>query len=265
MAESLNLKEQLVHKNGSFPRPLEYHNRTEHVLPKSESKVQKLLDEIVEYTNIHKMKINNEKSKVMLFNPSKKLDFNPQLSLVSGTNLSLVESYQLLGVIIQNNLKWDLNTNYICAKAYERIWMIRRLKGLGATHSELVDIYKKQVRCVLEMAAPVWTPALTKSQINQIERVQKTVCAVILGPGYWNYSFAMTVLQLEPLSDRRLELCKTFSNKCLKSEKYQKWFVKRNDHLVKTRSKKTTLYPVTTRTARYEKSPLPYLTKLLNN
>ena len=84
--------------------------------------------------------------------------------------------------------------------------MIRRLKGLGATHSELVDIYKKQVRCVLEMAAPVWTPALTKSPINQIERVQKTVCAVILGPGYWNYSFALTMLKLDPLSDRRLEL-----------------------------------------------------------
>ena len=74
-------------------------------------------------------------------------------------------------------MKWDMNTNYICGKAYDRIWMIRRLKALGATNTELVDVYIKQVRCVLEMAAPVWTPALTKGQITQIERVQKTVCA----------------------------------------------------------------------------------------
>ena len=64
-------------------------------------------------------------------------------------------------------MKWDMNTNYICGKAYDRIWMIRRLKALGATNTELVDVYIKQVRCVLEMAAPVWTPALTKGQITQ--------------------------------------------------------------------------------------------------
>ena len=120
VAESLNLKEKLVHKkDNSLPRPLECHNRTAHVLPESESKVQGLLNAIVEYTTNHKMKINNEKSKVMLFNSSTKFDFNPKLSLVNGTNLSLVENYQLLGVIIQSNMKWDLNTNYICGKAYD--------------------------------------------------------------------------------------------------------------------------------------------------
>ena len=264
VAESLNLKEKLVYRHdSSLPRPLEYHSRTEHFLPKSESKVQGLLDEIVKYTTDHKMKINKQKSKVMLFNPSKKFDFNPQLSLDNST-LSLVENYQLLGVIIQSNMKWDMNTNYICGKAYDRIWMIRRLKALGATDTELVDVYIKQVRCVLEMAAPVWTPALTKGQITQIERVQKTVCAVILGSRYSDYNSAIKTLDLKNLSDRRLELCKTFSKNCFKSEKYNTWFVKRNEHAINTRSKKNTLKQVTTRTTRYEKSPLPYMTALLN-
>ena len=72
VAESLNLKEKLVYRHdSSLPRPLEYHNRTEHFLPKSESKVQGLLDEIVKYTTDHKMKINKQKSKAMLFNQSK--------------------------------------------------------------------------------------------------------------------------------------------------------------------------------------------------
>ena len=221
VAESLNLKEKLVHRTDySLPRPLEYHNRTEHFLPESESKVQGLLDVIVKYTTDHKMKINNQKSKVMLFNSSKKFDFNPQLSLDNCT-LDLVENYQLLGVIIQSNMRWDMNTNYICSKAYDRIWMIRRLKSLGATNTELVDVYKKQVRCVLEMAAPVWTPALTKCQIAQIERVQKTVCAVILGSSYSDYNSAMKNLNLKNLSDRRLELCTKFSKKCFKSKKIQ--------------------------------------------
>ena len=45
------------------------------------------------------MQLNKEKSKVMVFNSSKKHDFMPKLSLETGTNLDVVESYQLLGVI----------------------------------------------------------------------------------------------------------------------------------------------------------------------
>ena len=110
----------------------------------------------------------------------------------------------------------------------------------------------------------VWTPALTIGQITQIERVQKTVCAVILGSRYSDYNSAIKTLDLKNLSDRRLELLKTFSKNCFKSEKYNTWFVKRNDQAINTRSKKNTLKQVTTRTTRYEKSPLPYMTALLN-
>ena len=226
-----------------------------------------MLQEVVEYTFTHKMKINQDKSKVMLFNSSKKYDFNPQLSLQSGANLLVVESYQLLGVIIQSNLKWDQNTDFICSKAFDRMWMIRRLKLLGATDSELIDVYYKQVRSVLEMAVAVWSPALTKHQVSQIERVQKTLCAVILGSNYSDYEGALAVLQLEPLSTRRKDLCTRFANKCFKNDKFKSWFVERNqnDENVKTRSEKTRLLPVQTRTKRYEKSPLPYLTNLLND
>ena len=76
---------------------------------------------------------------------------------------------------------WNLNTDHICTKAYERIWMLRRLKQLGASDDELKDVYEKQIRCVLELAVAVWSAGLTISQASQIERVQKTVCAVILG------------------------------------------------------------------------------------
>jgi hypothetical protein len=51
--------------------------------------------------------------------------------------------------------------------------MLRRLKGLGASTNELLDVYQKQVRSVLVMAVPVWQPALTKQESRQIERVQR--------------------------------------------------------------------------------------------
>ena len=60
IAESLNLKKLLIpNPDTNQPRPLEFHNRTEHILPISESKVQEQLKSIMEYTVSHKMKVNS--------------------------------------------------------------------------------------------------------------------------------------------------------------------------------------------------------------
>ena len=218
IAESLNLKKQLIpNPDVNQPRPLDYHNRTEHSLPQCKSKVQGLLNTVAEYTTSHKMKVNSEKSKVMLFNSSKKYDFMPQLSIESGINLELVESCKLLGVIIQSNLKWNENTDFICKRAFDRMWMIRRLKVLGANTDELTDVYNKQVRSILEQAVAVWSPSLTLAQAAQIERVQKTFCAVVLGPNYTDYSLALSALDLSPLDERRKTLCTNFAKKCFKN------------------------------------------------
>ena len=69
---------------------------------------------------------------------------------------------------------------------------------------------------------------------------------------------------------RSIRYCGPFGRKALKSEKYSKWFCaseegtpKINTRYAETK-KVTKLKPVTTRTKRYRRSPLPYLTSLLN-
>jgi hypothetical protein len=72
----------------------------------------------------------------------------------------------------------------MCQKGFSRLWMIKRLKKLGAGQSEMIDVYYKQIRCVLELAVAVWTPNLTKAESNQLERVQKCALHVIMGDMY---------------------------------------------------------------------------------
>ena len=72
---------------------LNFHDRTEQILPESESRLQVLLNDIIDYTVDHKMELNKDKSKVMVFNSSKKHDFTPKLSLETGTNLDVVEKF----------------------------------------------------------------------------------------------------------------------------------------------------------------------------
>ena len=138
---------------------------------------------------------------------------------------------------------------------------------MRATHEELIDVYCKQVRSVLELAVAVWSPGLTASQINQIETVQKTVCCIILGVKYSDYADALSTLTIVTLTERRKDLLFNFAKKSYKSDKYQNWFVPRTNDPdnIQTRSDKSGLTPVATRTKRYQNSPLPSLTALLND
>ena len=132
------------------------------------------------------MRINVNKTKIMLFNSSKKWDFTPTVSLGNkSTNLELVDEVKLLGIIITSDMKWHKNTSHLCERGYSRLWMLRNLKRFGASERELLDI--KQCRSVLEMAAPVWTPRQTYENIIALERVQRSACAIILGKKYSRY------------------------------------------------------------------------------
>ena len=123
-----------------------------------------------------------------------------------GDYLEVVEVFKLLGVIVRSDLKWYDNSDFICKKGYARLWMLRRLKKLGATKEEMKDVYQKQVRSILEMAAPVWQAGLTQQEVKQIERVQRIALHIIMGDEYISYDNALTSLECENLTDRRYRL-----------------------------------------------------------
>ena len=106
---------------------------------------------------------------------------------------------------------------------------------------------------------------------TQAERVQKCALHVILGDAYESYNQATTMLAVEKLHVRRLQLCLTFAKKCEKNVKYATWFKlseSSKPSTINTRgglNKKPKYTPVTCRTERYEKSPIPFLTELLND
>ena len=123
---------------------------------------------------------------------------------------------------------------------------------------------------VLELDVPVLQPALTKQEQRQIKRVQRCALYIILGENYQSYEYALDYLECENLNDRRINLCEKFAKKCIKHPKYQHWFCQNTEdtHNLNTRNNSTKIKakftPVQTRTDRYQNSPLPYLTEILN-
>ena len=263
LAESIRLNDVLsVERNKVWERPLQYHDRTEQVLSAQDSQVQTQLNELSCFAQTNQMKINHKKSKVMLFNTSYKNDFSPELK-IDNVLLEVVKEMKLLGVIITSDLKWHQNTENITRKAYKRLWILKRLKQLGASTEALTDIYAKHVRSVLEFAAVVWNSSLTKENIMTIERVQKSAFAVIIGSRYQSYEEACVKLNMETLIKRREKLSAKFATKSFKHKIHTKWFVPHTGETI-TRSEKPILNQVKGRTERLLKSAIPYLTNILN-
>ena len=182
VAESI-LFDENVHTVSDRQRPDNYHARTRHALNPENSKVHNEIMNIQKYAITNQMKLNSKKTKFILFNTCKNIDFMPTLSL-NGEEIKTVEEMKILGVVISSDLKFSQNTQYIVQKAFKRIWLLRRLKNLGASESQLFDVYTKQIRSVLELAVPVWHSSLTSTDSLNIERVQKSAFHVILGPKY---------------------------------------------------------------------------------
>ena len=198
----------------------------------------------------------------MLFNTGKNMDFMPEFE-IEDKEIEVVEEMRILGIMVRSDLKWISNTEHILEKAYSRLWMIRRLKTLGADSTKLLDVFIKQVRSVLELAVPAWHPGLTVNETVDIERVQRAALHIILGMNYSTYKDALKQLNLETLESRRILLCEKFTKKAIKDPKHKNWF-RLNTRETKTRQPQPKFCPVVARTKRFENSPLAYLTSLLN-
>ena len=146
------------------------------------------------------------------------------------------------------------------------MWILRRLKKLGTEQEELLDVYRQQILSVIEFSAPVWTPGLTKNQAHQIERVQQTAVHIILGEQFISYRQGLKQLKLDTLKQRRLNLCNKFTVKATKHEQFCTWFQKNPEiHQNRTRSMKTKYKSVDTRTNKFQKSAIPFLTTIANS
>ena len=168
---------------------------------------------------------------------------------------------KIVGVILSHNLSWHKNTQYICSKARQKLWILRRMLKYNFGPKTMFDVYTKEVRSILELAVPVWHSGLTKQQSVDIERIQKISFRIILGQNYTNYAHACKTLSAQTLEERRTKLCLKFAKRNLTSE--NSFFTKLKPQ-IKTRSNSNIVKEYRCRTTRFRNSSLPYLARLLN-
>ena len=84
-----------------MPSDVPSHNQ---IIPAEHLKTQKHLGAINKWTKKQKMKLNTKKTKIIIFNFTKKYQFSTKLS-VDDENLEIVREAKLLGTYITDDLK----------------------------------------------------------------------------------------------------------------------------------------------------------------
>ena len=232
-------------------------------LPSENFSMQGNLNKIEDWTSNNLMKVNVDKTNYMIFSRAK-VDFGTRL-MFNNVKLDRVMETKIVGVWLQSDMKWGKNTRELARKAYSRVSMLTKLKYVGVSIEDLIDIYVLFIRSVIEYCAVVWHSSLTIELARSLEMVQKTCLRVILGESYVSYSAALEMCSLDTLFSRREDRCLSFALKCLKHPDLRRKFpLNKNNPSQKFSSREK--YEVNfARTDTYRDSAIPYLQRILND
>ena len=231
-------------------------------VPANSFKTQRNLQTIVEWTSNNLMKLNESKSNYMIFSRSN-TEFATRLSLNQQT-LERVEAVKLVGVWLTTFLDWEKNTKELCKKAYARLTLITKLKYVGTTKEDLLDVYILYIRSILEYCSVVWHSTLTVQQSKDIENVQKLCLKIILGEDYTGYQQALDLTKLDRLEDRRQDRCLKFGLKSLLHPKHCELFPV-NPQVLQNIPVREHFQVNWAKTESYRMSAVPYIQRILND
>ena len=227
-------------------------------LPPENYDMQRNLSDISKWTKNNLMLLNESKCSYIVFTRSKSR-FSTRLK-INEVPLERRSVVKILGLWIQEDLKWEYNTKQICKKAYSRMHILNKLKYAGIKEADLITIYKLFIRSVCEYCSAVFHSSLTQEQVDKLEAIQSTALKIILSEKYIDYISALTYFSLDTLYERRQKHVIKFALKCTNDTHNKKIFPK-NENI----RGKDVYYVNFARTNQYLKSAVPQCQRLLNS
>ena len=103
----------------------------------------------------NKMELNAKKTKDMWITFKKSCPIPAPIN-IGPTELERVSEFKLLGVYVQNDLKWNTHVSSIVSKACKRIHYLRVCRTAHLPRDIGLTTYTTKIRTVLEYALPVW-------------------------------------------------------------------------------------------------------------
>lgn len=83
----------------------------------------------------------------------------------------MVPTYKYLGVHLDNNLDWSLNTDTLYRKGQSRLFFFRTLISLDICRKMLYMFYQSVVACALFYAVVCWGGSIKHKNAKQLDKL----------------------------------------------------------------------------------------------
>ena len=155
------------------------------------------VDNLVEWSNLWLMNINEEKCKYMVIN-NKHFHINITMN---GMPLKSTDNERDLGIVLCSNLKWAHQATLAANTASTVLWQLSKAFKFLSKKS-FKSLYVALVRPHLEYAIAAWCPH-TKKAINILEKVQIRATKLVKSIKELSYEKRLEILELSTLQERR--------------------------------------------------------------
>ena len=139
-----------------------------------ESTAQVIVNEIADWLIQNKFPVQPRKCKEL------RISFKHAPSVfrglyINGPPIETVDSFQVRGLTIQSNLKWDQQVEKICKKASKRLYFLSQLKR------DLMKFYVTCIRLLLTYPCEVYNFNIQEKQKSPLEHNQKRAMRIFHG------------------------------------------------------------------------------------
>ena len=183
--------------------------------------------------------------------------------VAKGETISSQDSMKLLGFMLGTS-GMSAQVDHIKRKFRHRFWSLIHLRRSGITGGHLYRLYTVFVRPVIETNSVVYHPMITKTQSEEIERLQKLVFRLCFGPTA-SYRRETEQGRIKTLKARRETAVRRFTEKAMQNPRYSdRWFVRRPDVDTSLRTRRPFIEK-RCRTERMMKNPLVHIQRTAND
>ena len=101
---------------------------------------------------------------------------------MNGESVERVLDFRFLGIYIQEDLTWTINTKALLKNAQQRLYFLRILRKNNLQEKMLMTFYRSTIENALSYGISLWFASCTAAGRKALQRVIKTAQKVIRCP-----------------------------------------------------------------------------------
>ena len=145
----------------------------------NETKYRKEVEQLGKQCEANNLILNQKKTQEIIVDFRKKKKGTVSPLLIDGGCVERVTSFKFLGVHIQEDLHWGINSKVIHKKARQRLHFLRILRKYQPSQELMVSFYRSTVESILTYCMGVWFEGCTEEERTNLQRVVNSAQKII--------------------------------------------------------------------------------------